>query len=122
MGSEIKSLKIQPFIIVSLLFFTKFLDLITTTVSISHGYGYEANPVTAYLLNLGGYPLVILVSFLIMSGVAGVLIFGQNYLERHNASLAYRKFCKVFIILAIEINMIVVANNALIIYYGTYFR
>lgn len=120
MGFEVKSYKIRPATIIFLLFFTKFLDLITTVISIGYGYGYEANPVTAYLLYLGGYPLLILISFLMMGGVAGVLIFAQSYLERNSASVRYRKVCRLFIIIAIGMNVFVVTNNVLIIYYGRY--
>jgi hypothetical protein len=121
MMPDTQSLKIPPIKILSLIFFTKMLDLVTTYFSMSRGFGYEANPVTAYFLNLGGFPLLICFSYTLITMVVVVLILSQWFVDKYNGSLFMRKLVRFSIFACIGLNVIVVINNLLVIYFGYIF-
>lgn len=87
---------------VGLLWATQPLDIITTGLLLRSGAGHEGNPLTAYLLHLGGLPLVLLLKL----GLVGLITLGAL---RHPAGPAAGRH-KVLIVAAIY--TLVVAWNA----------
>ena len=114
--SKVVVAKVPTYRIFLMLIGSKILDLETTYIALKKGYGYEANPITAYFLNMGGFPLMVIASVLIMVGVSLLFVFAQNFFDNVKTTPNFTRFIKTFIYICFAINMIVVINNCIIIY------
>jgi glucan phosphoethanolaminetransferase (alkaline phosphatase superfamily) len=99
---------------VLVLFLGKGLDLCTTCYAITNGLGYEAGLFSLFLLEHGGWIGLIVVSFLVTSGVALVLVLYQERLVRNNAPhwrfmiLGFGAYSCVFVVMIAGVNNLVI--------------
>lgn len=110
---------IDPKFIIFSLLTTKGLDLFTTYVAISMGFGFEANPISATFIKLGGYGMLITVAMVITACASLGFIWSQKALEKRNAPVGYKIFARYFIYLCILVNFVVVLNNMYVIHIGS---
>jgi hypothetical protein len=111
--------RIHPLYILFVLFATKALDIFTTYITLTRGYGYEANPISRYLLDIGGFNMIILVGIIVI-GIACVgFIWAQEVFESHVVPMSYKKGVRYFIYLCMATNILVVINNCYVIYLGS---
>jgi len=111
--------KIDPKFIVFSLFATKALDIFTTYIALTNGFGFEANPISAYFIETGGFPALIAVGMIITSFACVGYIWVQEYLESKNVNVNYKKFTRYFIYFIISVNYYVIINNMYVIYIGS---
>ena len=111
--------KVDPKFIVFSLFATKAMDIFTTYIALSNGFGFEANPISAYFLKIGGYPMLIAVAVAVTTFACIGFLWVQEFLEDKNVHPHYKKFARYFIYLTIAINYAVILNNMYVIHIGS---
>jgi hypothetical protein len=119
MSTTTESQAIDPKFIFFSLFTTKGLDLFTTYVALTMGFGFEANPISATFIKLGGYSMLIAVVMIATACACFSFVFSQKILEKRNVPMSYKIFVRYFIYLCILINFVVVLNNMYVIHIGS---
>jgi hypothetical protein len=93
----------------SLLLSAKLIDIYTTYFAIENNYGYEMNDSVIRILNIGGYPLYIVISIMTVSLITFVFYVSKYGLEKTNAPQ------RVFIILPIMFSLFLIMSLVVII-------
>lgn len=101
-----------------LLLGSKILDLEVTYIGIKNGLAREANPISLYFMNVGGFPLLVVVSLLIMSATSVMIIYMQKKYDRDGFPTIF--ILNMFTYGCFLFNMLIVLNNCITIYYGIF--